>query len=1150
MTQENKTLSERDVWNSLNEIIKGLVKESESPYLCLLLDDIEEPLRSYMLDKLMNQQLRTNQLLDRLQDFPALYAAIISKKLFDSYGQDSKASVYPYIEELLADDQDLTQSQKEKLWRLFRKACRNLGLGVLPSTSGHNYMVREYLRQAGVPKYTQRHLLEVMVKTMNQVGLPEIENQQEISDWQNAVLNSPSLHRVSTVALSNLKEDFIHYHVNSFVNAVNSLDEKEVQVSGFELAARNYFKRKSTQGSFKPNRLAIPILKYLNGTFSVHFPSHTDFEKSAIIIDSDQRFLFSPSPETADFHIDNLLLNHLVVESPVGKEVIRKSVWGEDKNNRLLIFDHDGNLIDLAILAKEDSKNYKPVNLKPGTYKLLSRFYPGEEHRFQEFSYDEEILYELEIELRPGKSISLYKSDFLTTLAGEAMPQLSFSGNQFLSSNNIQFYNEHELFYLADIPEDDHSYDLEILVNKGIVKSVQDISGGLNKNCLEEVTQELKAGLHEISIRVRKSQMKRFLASSKVLLWKGLSEIHTQKSITYFDCDEKPINFDFENNKNLEWADSSLVLKDQSARRFNLGFQLPHKYVLLEWLSPGIFVYLTLTNQNSNNTEKFLPLGNTAYLPAKQRGFVKVYSDKAGTFSIGKTVYRYSPKKNSYLSIPIGPILQNLDNSKTLQFTPLEDPKSKADLVNFSSEHLVHGLRRTEADLYEEIEFTCTNRVQKVRLNGINLVSRSEKIGIELEPFGEDPKGFLRFFETKLEDIKLIREQGLNCYKIDLTREKLPSGLWHFEVELLIDGIYGVASDSNGKMNFNLVNLSKSDWVALEGTEFEVDDLKLILKTNKLYESTSFAGKCGNLNKLWNLLTHQYSSERPKKLKGLLNLLVHANDEFEDVVAMDKLSPESSLFWIFQQEREQYKNLKFNNNLLSQSLRLLPNLDNRIQSLIDQEKVAPYISAGFSNAHELAKDQFTIGKAFCPVNYLAALGYFPASLSYAGELAHWLPSGDEMMGRNHLDYALAALQRRFEVLTSVERHDLIYDRQALGQFSQEITQGKRNLNAWSETALTNILNQRNGQRISHEIGLLIKSLFCISYYARQELYKAGNSTDFINRIKPNTSALNYQRYLGNTIRMGEELFGFFLVLWELAIKSGNLIYIEGVNYGQ
>lgn len=104
----------------------------------------------------------------------------------EGYGAEGTAAVYPYVTTAIfgTTPRDLTQSERENLWQAYRQACIHLGLDIVPAHSVNNYMVAEYLHQAGVPFRYIPDLTRKMLDHTIAAGLPEIDDPQGISLWQ------------------------------------------------------------------------------------------------------------------------------------------------------------------------------------------------------------------------------------------------------------------------------------------------------------------------------------------------------------------------------------------------------------------------------------------------------------------------------------------------------------------------------------------------------------------------------------------------------------------------------------------------------------------------------------------------------------------------------------------------------------------------------------------------------------------------------------------------------------------------------------------------------------------------------------------------------------------------------------------------------
>src|SRR5471030_719175 len=132
------------------QIIRSAVKDSDVPFLGLLADRFTAAVKMDIeIAVLANPTV--HGYINYLQRYPALFSVNLSAHVMAGMGSAGHFELYPYIQEAIGTEEELTGPDREKLWRAYRQAILTLGLEPSPRVSGPHYMADEYLRQAGVP---------------------------------------------------------------------------------------------------------------------------------------------------------------------------------------------------------------------------------------------------------------------------------------------------------------------------------------------------------------------------------------------------------------------------------------------------------------------------------------------------------------------------------------------------------------------------------------------------------------------------------------------------------------------------------------------------------------------------------------------------------------------------------------------------------------------------------------------------------------------------------------------------------------------------------------------------------------------------------------------------------------------------------------
>jgi hypothetical protein len=142
-------LTELDL-DRLDRLLRLSIQSGYAPFLGLQKSLFQPEIRNVIRDKFTGCYDPLATYLSCLSKWPAVFLAYLTIYVAEGFGEHGTFEVYPFLEKALAQD-GFTLQQKGKLWKAYRKQCISLGLSVSSRLSGANFMVDEYLRQAGVP---------------------------------------------------------------------------------------------------------------------------------------------------------------------------------------------------------------------------------------------------------------------------------------------------------------------------------------------------------------------------------------------------------------------------------------------------------------------------------------------------------------------------------------------------------------------------------------------------------------------------------------------------------------------------------------------------------------------------------------------------------------------------------------------------------------------------------------------------------------------------------------------------------------------------------------------------------------------------------------------------------------------------------------
>lgn len=168
--------------------MRELVRKSDTPVLGLLGTLVPSEARE-AIRKDLSVFPSARAFTQRIDKYPALFGVWLAEHVMLGLGQDGHFSLYPHLQKAVGGVPELTQPDRELLWRAFRRAMLKLGIQPLSRRSGTHFMADEYIRQAGVPIAFADDLASRMLQVARRIGLPDEDDQEGLLTWQTTLLN-------------------------------------------------------------------------------------------------------------------------------------------------------------------------------------------------------------------------------------------------------------------------------------------------------------------------------------------------------------------------------------------------------------------------------------------------------------------------------------------------------------------------------------------------------------------------------------------------------------------------------------------------------------------------------------------------------------------------------------------------------------------------------------------------------------------------------------------------------------------------------------------------------------------------------------------------------------------------------------------------
>ena len=282
------------------------------------------------------------------------------------------------VEEILGLHRKTSTRERERVWKSFRDACRYLGLELNSRDSGGGYIVEEYLHQAGLPLTFVGKVAESMLRTADEVGLPDDDDPIGITRWQEYLQTKDQTSSEKRLRMT-LIRDVTGFYVRTFLTAVNTAAPQGTDsVAGLMAMEIRRLDHHGSRNRGWRSKLSIARLLLRDDSVVIELPSG-DGQEWSITVDGEHFFHLG---ETVPSILPLLDVLPRTIEIQSSKHLQQFAIWPDTADNHLLVFDADGKFFQSATLGQQ------PLKLPPGEFTLLLRFEPAGDHVTQCISQD------------------------------------------------------------------------------------------------------------------------------------------------------------------------------------------------------------------------------------------------------------------------------------------------------------------------------------------------------------------------------------------------------------------------------------------------------------------------------------------------------------------------------------------------------------------------------------------------------------------------------------------------------------------------------------------------------------------------------------------------------------------------------------------
>ncbi len=1123
----------------------------ELPFLGLYTDVFGPNARDYLKKVIALQPRPVDAYLDGLKKWPALFASYLTIHVVEGYGQNPNGEVHPLVDAaVLGRAGALSQAQRERLWSGYRRACVALGLAVSPRQSGANYMVDEYLRQAGVPLAAAGELVQRMARYARATGIPDDDDPGAIKLWQRGLLDTlgaPFPVRVRRA----VADDDTGFYTRLFSKAYREPTAADVQAYALGRAfAAGFDGRGPVPGSWTRS-LAIPRVLWRDGILGVELPAADGMEWSVEVGAQRHRYEGLSEPRFVPFEED--LPSAVTVMRSGGVVALKETLWEDRRENRLLVCSSGGAFVAGARLGQPGV-----VALEPGSYQLVLRFVPdGRADEVEQLTADPDC-YGLECKLDPGEALELRRGPASVTLKADATALVALNGASVRDVRGTEVFLPVRLSLRIVLPSewlvDGSRFEVQVSpgglgesftvpVAEGSESSVLDLAPHLRR---------LSPGLGRVLVELRRVGAGRALARVGGYLWNSLEEVRGR---CVFACSQLPQNLDRSASENLQEDPQACTLTyaDDGNRFFRTVFDLRGRGpVPLVWSVPGTFLYAR-DYQEGGVVERPLRKGVTLVATPATRTVLEVYADRDGVLELGGLRVAVPFARVGVKKLQVAALVDYLRPGEDTLYFRGSDEFAREALVRIVAPHEVLQFEaRPKAGGYE-VELTLPRAAARFRLSGEDLLT-GRKVSVDLLPDDvahlQDPDARAWVFSS--------RSGKGEVYTISVPLERWPAGFWALEVDVQVEGRWGHLTNKHADMfyvgltigeggawlNRNAL-LSVADHLSEEQALValpRVHRLALVCHSPEAWEQLSW------ISDVWRRLVRRFDRHAGPLPREVVEWVGQQPPETAPASWVPHLSFVVGMPWVLGRPASEYVGAPPTQGGTGRALGLLPLFGGDLLRLFTDGVADPVAAVGFKNA--VAMQRGARPTSFRIPVFGAAL--LCSDLSARLRLLRqegWRPGRGDLLGALHYQFALADLKDRYRrTLDGTEDrgiHALFLLKQVralhLASFGSRFPahfdnmHGALGLLRCDAPESLAEAEQQEQENLRDIVGFL--SL--VAQVCRWEARVPGALTKLRETLQRHSgaeegrlgAALSYLLYIG------EEILGFYLLLWELAFAS-------------
>ncbi len=1134
----------REYENNLLEKIKN----NESPFLGLFEDYFTGHARKKIISYIQTYHDPFKRYIELLKKYPAVLSTILIVQLLEDFGEHGYFEVYPVLEKIFGFT--MANNQKEILWKSFRRACLfNLGISVSPRTSGPLFMVKEYLRQVGLPLRFADRFTQQATSYIKQAGVPDVDDPELLRLWQDGLIEGLS----PKIVKQAIQRDDTCYFTQLFIRCFSEQNNQTIGQSRIESLISRSIQNGPQIGTAK--RAAIPQIVFREFEYGILLPGSDDINQWEISSDNTTRKYTSRSDERFISFENPLPLNVSIIND-TGFQW-NYSLWGNKANNKFMIFSiPEGKFIRCASLTEHE------IFLDPGKYLLLMRFEPDNEGDIELF-YENPSLYTKKISLDPGEIFTIHRGPAAIKLKADEKPVLNFNKEPLQGIRGNELYPAEELTLKIIIPKEmmEANTEFHITIKSNSLGEIVKIpfpSQQENEFSLDigkVMDKYWKPGVSRILFEVFRKGIKRSLARKSAVIWNGL--LILRKRIL-FQCSKLPENLFKDNCENLEINTQAheLSFQDETNRFFKMAFKDGLKILYFTWTVPGIFLSL-MDYKGSERTENGIGLGQTVSITTSSRKAITIFASEPGTLQMGNFSIKVDFSRIGYKKIHLASLIEYLEPGQNILTFTSENLSEPVPIIKLVSPFEAQEYHIESKQRIRKIKIVVSSSIQAIRFFSKNLIdNKIYDTTVSFDNIGHTSR------EELIPEISatffMDNQQSCTIY---FPETGWPNGLWIFSFMLKSNDRWGLLTSNKGKIHADGImsvgnnitpNPDEIFWV-LNNNYSQKELTEIFCHLHKALKITYTRQSWPHLSwleHLWIKLSENLDHSIDTNLK-ILELITDSRSVTQEDNNIPLLHPGAVLTRIFCMDKTWYPENKLSNSGFHITLRFISKLKNPYQAFSDNYFDLAALFA-FSNAAQVAINR-NKPENFQMQTYIESLK--ARDVQEKWRLLHddqWMPARGDILGPMHYRYVLTKFQEKYSNIMENDSQRLgtplflvrqinsfslsnFVDKPGFVRFSNEIDIGC--LDDKVDTQIEYIDDETATSIESQK--LIIKFISLFAQVCRCEARHFNIMKKFKTKIYEtcNYSPNSMNKHLGFLLYLAQDLLCFYLLLWELVFSA-------------